>query len=88
MLEVPSMQQSEKRSATVSVMVTPSVKAEIEKIKEEESRSISQIAGLLLERGLEAFRQDGELKSRLKDNKLPVIRAKTESDSPRKKNKG
>jgi hypothetical protein len=51
----------EKRSENIGVMVTPSVRALIEKIAKAEDRSLSWVAGKLLERGLEQFRRDGLL---------------------------
>ena len=53
----------EKRSENIGVMVTPSVRALIEKIAKTEDRSLSWVSGKLLERGLEAFRRDGLLQA-------------------------
>lgn len=73
---------SEKRSETISVMVTPSIKEEIDAIVAEDERTRSKVAGILLERGLQLYRKDKQLI--IKDSKLGVIRAKTE-DAPRKR---
>lgn len=77
--------KSEKRSETISAMVTPSVKDEIDAIVRNDDRSRSKVAGSLLERGLELYRKDGLLKSRRKDSKLDVIRARAEEETPRRK---
>lgn len=61
---------SEKRSETIGIMVTPSTRTEIETIARDEDRSLSWVAGVLLERGLEAFRKDGLLRVKNKELKL------------------
>jgi len=75
----------EKRSGLVGALVTPSLKAEVVRIAEQDDRSLSFVAGALLERGLELYRRDGLLRSKGKDG-LGVIRARVE-EAPRKKNK-
>ena len=74
---MPAMQKT-KRDAMVGVMIPSSIKAELEKIAERDQRSMSFVAGALLERGLEMFRRDGLLRSKAKDNKLDVFKATTE----------
>ena len=53
---------TEKRSETLSLTATPAVRAEIEAIARTEDRSISWVVLALMERGLEAYKKDGELK--------------------------
>lgn len=77
-LKSASRMTKEKRSGLVGALVTPTIKAEIMQIAERDDRSLSFVAGALLERGLEAYRRDGLIKPKLKDGKLGVIRAKTE----------
>lgn len=84
MLKVLGVADKPKRDAMIGVMIPAAIRAELERIAESDSRSLSFVAGALLERGLELFRQDGLLRAKGKDNKLGVIRAKTE-DSSRKK---
>jgi len=74
---MPAMQKT-KRDAMVGVMIPSSIKAELEKIAERDQRSMSFVAGALLERGLEMFRRDGLLRPKAKDNKLDVFKATTE----------
>jgi len=68
----------EKRSGLVGALVTQTIKAELLEIAAGDDRSLSFVAGALIERGLESYRRDGLLKSKAKDGKLGVIRAKTE----------
>ncbi len=58
---------SDKRSETIGIMVTLSVRREVEAIAADEDRSLSYVAGVLLERGLEAFREDGLLRTKVKN---------------------
>lgn len=83
---VLTVAQKEKRSELVGALVTPSIKKEILEIMEREDRSLSFVGGALMERGLEAFRRDGLLKSKGRNGKLSVIRARVE-EAPRKKTK-
>lgn len=83
MLKARSMLK-EKRSELVGALVTPSIKKEVQAIADLDDRSLSFVGGALMERGLEAYRRDGLLKSKGKDGKIGVIRARTE-ESPRKK---
>lgn len=76
----------EKRSATVTIMVTPAVRAKIQAIATSEDRSLSKVASALLERGLDAYRKDGLLKTGSGDGKLGVIRVPAE-EPVRKKNR-
>ena len=76
----------EKRSELVGALVTPTIKGELTAIAERDDRSLSFVAGALIERGLDAHKRDGLLKSKGKDGKLGVIRARLE-ESPRKKTK-
>jgi hypothetical protein len=88
----------EKRSELVGALVTPTIKQELTQIAERDDRSLSFVAGALIERGLDGFRRDGVLRPRNGDNKdheskskgskgkLGVITAKTE-DGPRRKTK-
>lgn len=76
----------EKRSETISVTITPTMLAEIMVIMKQEDRTKSWVAEALIERGLEAYRKDRVLKSKGRDNKLGVIRARTE-DAARKSKK-
>lgn len=54
---------TEKRSETLSLTATPAVRSEIESIAKAEDRSISWVILALMERGLEAYKKDGLLKS-------------------------
>ena len=74
---IPAMQKT-KRDAMVGVMIPSAIKAELEQIAERDQRSMSFVAGALLERGLELFRRDGLLRPKTKDNKLDVFKATTE----------
>jgi hypothetical protein len=56
----------ETRSDLIGVMITPSVKAEIEAIAKQEERSVSWVGSVLLDRGLELYRKDGILKRKKK----------------------
>lgn len=84
----------EKRSELVGALVTPTIKEELNSIAERDDRSLSFVAGALIERGLKAFRADGLLRPHNGDDqkdrenkpkgKLGVITARTEDKSRRK----
>lgn len=87
----------EKRSELVGALVTLTIKQELTRIAERDDRSLSFVAGALIERGLESFHRDGLLRPRNEDDngearskgskgKLGVITAKTE-DAPRRRTK-
>lgn len=86
----------EKRSELVGALVTPTIKQELMHIAEQDDRSLSFVAGSLIERGLDGFRRDGllrprngndeEPKSKAGKGKLGVITAKTE-DTVRRRTK-
>jgi len=64
MLKATIMNNLGARSDLVGVMVTPAVKAEIERIAKLEDRSVSWVGSALLERGLDLYRKDGILKKK------------------------
>lgn len=76
----------EKRDAMVGATVPSALKAELQAIADRDSRSLSFVAGALIERGLELYRHDGKLRTQSKEEKLGVIRAHTEA-APRRKTK-
>lgn len=51
----------EKKTEPITIKTTPAVKTRVQKIAESEDRTISQIVGLLLERGLAGYERDGVL---------------------------
>lgn len=69
MLNASVMAKKEKRSELIGALVTPAIKTEVEKIVESEERSLSFVAGALIERGLEAYKRDRTLRPKAKDIK-------------------
>ena len=85
-LKATSAMEKEKRSELVGALVTPTIKDDLTRIAQQDDRSLSFVAGALIERGLDLYRRDGILKAKDKDGKLTFLRppAKTE-EPPRKK---
>lgn len=84
---MPDKPKKEPKDQNIGVMVTTSLKSELQGIAEDQERSVSQVAGALLERGLDGFRKDGELRPKGKKSGgrgLGVIRARAEEE-PHKK---
>ena len=86
MLKAHSVMAKEKRDAMIGAMVPSAIKAELQAIADRDSRSLSFVAGALIERGLELYQRDGQLRTKGKEEKLGVIRARVE-DTPRRKTK-
>lgn len=81
-----SRMAKEKRDALVGSLVPAAIKEELLAIAERDDRSLSFVAGSLLERGLLLYRKDKILRAKDSDRKLGVIGAKTE-DPPQRKRK-
>jgi predicted nucleotidyltransferase len=76
----------EKRDAMIGAMVPSAIKNQLQSIADHDARSLSFVAGALIERGLDLYKRDGQLRTKGKDEKLDVIRAKAE-ETPRRKTK-
>ena len=52
----------EKKEESIAMKVAPSIKREIERIAFEDDRTVSYVAGELMNRGLALYRRDGKLR--------------------------
>lgn len=68
---------TETRSEMLGVLVTPTLKEELERIATAEDRSLSSVGFLLLLKGLDAYQKDSDLRSA---RNLPLKRSKRGED--------
>ena len=64
---------SETRSETIGVLITPSLRDELDRIAEAEERSLSYISYVLMLKGYDAYLKDNDLRS---PRNLPFHRGK------------
>lgn len=64
---------SETRSEMLGVLVTPTLRAELERVAEQEERSLSYVGFALMLKGLDVYQRDHELRS---PRSLPVKKSK------------
>lgn len=55
--------ETETRSEMVGILVTPTLRAELERVAAEEERSLSYVGYALMLKGLDTYHQDHELRS-------------------------
>ena len=84
-VKVGQMPTNEERLAeTLSFRVTRSLYEYLNSLAIKDRRKLSEIATALIERGIVAYKRDGHL-FEPQDNKLGVIRARTEEVSRKRK---
>lgn len=85
MLQAASV-SAEARSKSITVLITPTMNAELEAIMAEDHRSMSWVCAALLERGLGLYRNDQMLKTdKSGDRKLDLMRGAAKAEAPRKR---
>jgi len=73
MLKVLAVAKENRDARMIGFLPTPTLREELERLAEHEDRSLSSLCYLLVLKGLDAYQQDGDLRS---PRNLPIRKAK------------